>query len=486
MRVAIPVLLLELCGLARVDAMAAACVHRTACRRHRLNAATLTAEDTEALVDVRSAGAKGLGAFAAEFIPAGRWVGEYEGTLTTPEATAARYSQSSAPADYLFGLSEELAIDAQNSTHFTHYLNHAQDPNLEARVDAPNRRVSFFAVRDISVGEEMCFDYGPSYWLRREGAPEADLRNFSDPIYHSFPPSLSLLYPPPVGSILPLTPLTVEELLAALALPEEASRAALLRCLEYFGSRRIEPRSNTERADELWELRCGVSAGARVEELPRAAMSHGLLQEAAAACVVQAIVDVADATGEASNAFTERLERMSDELGLIRRWRARLPPPASARHEAVSTAAYLAWKNPGGNGVRAEAPISREECEEICALLQGDAAQGDGAPERAHGGAHDGAHDGIDGAIEACLARLEKVVPPAHLRALVSSLEIWFALGEGCTVASVERPTLAPVAPAPVPRHLEREWSQARRLVEADMLSYDACGRGTFFGRKPI
>ena len=39
-------------------------------------------------------------------------------------------------------------------------------------------------------------------------------------------PELTLLYPPEVGTVLPLVPLTVEELQAALALPEPESSTA--------------------------------------------------------------------------------------------------------------------------------------------------------------------------------------------------------------------------------------------------------------------
>eukprot|EP00966_Prymnesium_polylepis_P023651 544412-Prymnesium_polylepis.1 len=69
----------------------------------------------------------------------------------------------------------------------------------------------------------------------------SDDRDFSDPIYReTTPPPLSLLRPPPIGTTLPLTPLSVEELQAALALPEDQSRTALLRCLDYFGATRLE------------------------------------------------------------------------------------------------------------------------------------------------------------------------------------------------------------------------------------------------------
>ena len=94
--------------------------------------------------------------------------------------------------------------------------------------------------------------------------PLGDERNFSDPAYRLAtpqPPELSLLLPPPVGTVLPLTPLTAAELQAALVLPEAESRAALLRCLEHYGASRLQTASSDE--EEPWELPFGVAPDAR-------------------------------------------------------------------------------------------------------------------------------------------------------------------------------------------------------------------------------
>ena len=245
---------------------------------------------TEAAVAVRSAGDKGDGAFAMEPIKAGTWVGTYTGTLTTHAETEARYGSTDySSTDYLFTVDETrgLGIDARNSSHFSRFINHAEHGNVEPVVDTERLRVDFFAIRDVAPGDELSFDYGVSYWLFRP-PPLGDSRNFSDPGYRARAPELSLLYPPPVGTVFPLTPLTALELAAALALPEEESRvrppppaaarliepadrsalfslpscqkrptsaashppspshpaavaqAALLRCLEYFGARRLD------------------------------------------------------------------------------------------------------------------------------------------------------------------------------------------------------------------------------------------------------
>ena len=74
--------------------------------------------------------------------------------------------------------------------------------------------VDFVATADGAQGEQLSFDYGVAYWLYRPH-PEGDTRNFSDhPRYRQRPPELALLHPPPVGTVLPLTPLTALELQA--------------------------------------------------------------------------------------------------------------------------------------------------------------------------------------------------------------------------------------------------------------------------------
>eukprot|EP00546_Thalassionema_frauenfeldii_P021246 CAMPEP_0178902470 /NCGR_PEP_ID=MMETSP0786-20121207/4619_1 /TAXON_ID=186022 /ORGANISM="Thalassionema frauenfeldii, Strain CCMP 1798" /LENGTH=79 /DNA_ID=CAMNT_0020573733 /DNA_START=335 /DNA_END=574 /DNA_ORIENTATION=+ len=60
---------------------------------------------------------------------------------------------------------------AQNRVRFTPaHLNHAdkgQDACNCLRI-LEDGRVAFFTARSIDVGEELCFDYGSSYWEGRE------------------------------------------------------------------------------------------------------------------------------------------------------------------------------------------------------------------------------------------------------------------------------------------------------------------------------
>ena len=300
-------------------------------------------EEIEARVEVQSAGVKGMGAFAGERIKAGTWVGRYAGERLTDEQRLLRYKTE--PGDYVYKISDDLFVDGQNSTHFSRYFNHAEHrvfSNLDVTVDEDLERIDFFALRDIEAGEELTFDYGIDYWITRPPgpSPNSDSRNFSSGIFREAPPELSLIYPPPPGTVLPLIPLTAAELLAALALPEQQSRQALLRCLDYFGAALRSPSG-------ALEVRFGVDAQAEALVLVggQDEASHEDLQRAAARCIVEAVLTPADrASGGAVEAdgastlasrFEATLEALQVELSLLRSWRQRVPRFASARHDAV-------------------------------------------------------------------------------------------------------------------------------------------------------
>ena len=100
--------------------------------------------------------------------------------------------------------------------------------SVDAQVE--EQRVDFFAASSIAAGSELCFDYGVGYWLGSAASPAdgSDSRNFS----------LAAAAPPLPGPP-PLTPRTAEELQRAMQLPPPEARAALLRCLGFFGSVRV-------------------------------------------------------------------------------------------------------------------------------------------------------------------------------------------------------------------------------------------------------
>ena len=62
-------------------------------------------------------------------------------------------------------------IDAVNPerSNLGRYINHCSRPTCrKVRQRFPDRRLRFFAARDIAPGEELTFDYGESYWIGRE------------------------------------------------------------------------------------------------------------------------------------------------------------------------------------------------------------------------------------------------------------------------------------------------------------------------------
>ncbi|KAL1515879.1 hypothetical protein AB1Y20_002494 [Prymnesium parvum] len=111
------------------------------------------------LVEVRhTGGSKGLGVFALQEIEENSWVGDYTGeVLRVRHYCLLRTTSNPETSSYL------------------RYLNHSSS-NANVFYDVCKIRrqrakeAKFFTLRRIAPGEELLFDYGPSYWKgRREG-----------------------------------------------------------------------------------------------------------------------------------------------------------------------------------------------------------------------------------------------------------------------------------------------------------------------------
>lgn len=129
----------------------------------------------EACVEIRSAGPKGMGAFATGPLPAGTFVTTYRGEIvslaqlcsnespyTTADPTClgrlvADASDISEPC-YLFEVRAGRYIDGMRSAHFSRFFNHAEVGSLNFTVDASNDEVAFYAARDVAWGDELTFD----------------------------------------------------------------------------------------------------------------------------------------------------------------------------------------------------------------------------------------------------------------------------------------------------------------------------------------
>ncbi|WP_374319990.1 SET domain-containing protein [Aquabacterium sp.] len=118
-------------------------------------------------VEVRPSQIDGLGAFAAEPIPARRKIGEITGeAVSTAEAfRRTREAARTGGRIFMVAVSEGRAIDASLSSDPMRYANHACVPNMVMKVQ--QGRVAFYALRDIEAGEELTASYGATHHAGR-------------------------------------------------------------------------------------------------------------------------------------------------------------------------------------------------------------------------------------------------------------------------------------------------------------------------------
>lgn len=145
---------------------------------------------------------KGMGAFSTATIAKGATLGEYTGEILTRREVEARYwgmrkenkhdrkwrksrcrRRQGISGDYLFDIGNDLFIDGEDAdvSSWCRFANHANELNdVGEKDDACNvevrRRLSwdeeeqqqlglfFVALREITPGTEICYDYGEEYW----------------------------------------------------------------------------------------------------------------------------------------------------------------------------------------------------------------------------------------------------------------------------------------------------------------------------------
>ncbi len=111
---------------------------------------------------VRQSTLHGNGVFAARDIPAGTRILEYGGRRITPEQADAMHPVN--PDDpfhtFFFALSSGKVIDGGNRGTDARWINHSCAPNCETQENSAGTRVYIMALRDITAGEELFYDYG--------------------------------------------------------------------------------------------------------------------------------------------------------------------------------------------------------------------------------------------------------------------------------------------------------------------------------------
>jgi hypothetical protein len=110
---------------------------------------------------VAASGVHGLGAYATRPLPAGAFLGLYEGRRYTPAQIAAKNWNDQ--LTYLFMLSNDETIDGAKGGNATRHLNHSCEPNCEAVEeydDAGELVLKFQTLVAVEAGEELFIDYG--------------------------------------------------------------------------------------------------------------------------------------------------------------------------------------------------------------------------------------------------------------------------------------------------------------------------------------
>jgi uncharacterized protein len=110
-------------------------------------------------VNVQPSAIDGMGAFAAEAIPARLKIGEIRGeSISVAEA---RIRATRAERIMIVELSEKKAIDFSASDDPMRFTNHSCSAN--ARLCIRQGRVEFYALRGIAPGEEITVNYGETH-----------------------------------------------------------------------------------------------------------------------------------------------------------------------------------------------------------------------------------------------------------------------------------------------------------------------------------
>jgi SET domain-containing protein len=111
------------------------------------------------LYEVRESPIHGRGIFATRHISSGKRIIEYVGERITPEEADERYDDDQAdhPHILLFTVDKHTVIDGAVDGNEAKYINHSCEPNCEAVND--DGHIFIEAIRDISRGEELTYDY---------------------------------------------------------------------------------------------------------------------------------------------------------------------------------------------------------------------------------------------------------------------------------------------------------------------------------------
>jgi SET domain-containing protein len=108
---------------------------------------------------VRRSGIQGRGAFATRDILEGEAIIEYKGALITHADADAQCNDESMRRHhtFLFAIDGRYVVDGGQGGNEARFINHSCEPNCESVI--VGKRVFIHALRDITSGEELVYDY---------------------------------------------------------------------------------------------------------------------------------------------------------------------------------------------------------------------------------------------------------------------------------------------------------------------------------------
>ena len=102
--------------------------------------------------------------FADEDIGAGEMVVEYRGEIignAMAEKREKQYEQTKIGSDYMIRIDHTSVCDATKQGNVARFINASCDPNCYTQIVtlSGTKRIVVYAKRDISSGQELCYDY---------------------------------------------------------------------------------------------------------------------------------------------------------------------------------------------------------------------------------------------------------------------------------------------------------------------------------------
>lgn len=185
-------------------------------------------------------------------------------------------------------------------------------------------------------------------------------------------------------------------------LPTSEARAALLRCLEFYGAARLD--------EARWRIPLGLGEAAHTKEIVASEVPLETLERAAAACISAVQCRPKDEGGAAPNNSTGEVALPREQVALAQRFLSNCPPFETRERDAMAVVVLLLWSFPESHEVAL--PLTTEQWEGLLTRLRqetDDAAD----CERVQGGV-----------VARMIRELEELVSPARLSTLMAQARL--------------------------------------------------------------